>query len=178
MKRYKIITLIIGIVFGIVVGILVAFCSPAGRVIFGSPSPEKMDYEYLKNFAISLAKGEKPLNESIIATYTFKDSLFVVNLNQAVGELKAAYSLEASFPISEESIELEDGSIRRNFSINYDEGKFNYTNHISKGHFIILSLLIIVLVALIVYVILDEIPILAKQFSNGRHGGSRKAKGN
>ncbi len=178
MKRYSVIMMVISIVLGIVIGTVVALCSPTGRVIFSSPSPKKMDYGYLKNFAISLAKGEKPLDESIVATYEFKDGWFVVSLDQAVGELKAAYSLKASFPISEESIELEDGSIRRNFSVRYDEGNYIYTNSIRKGYFIIRCLLIVVFVSLIVYVILDEIPILAKQFSNGRHGGSQKARGN
>ena len=178
MKRYSVIMMVISIVLGIVIGTVVALCSPTGRVIFSSPSPKKMDYGYLKNFAISLAKGEKPLDESIIATYTFKDGWFVVSLDQAVGELKAAYSLKASFPISEESIELEDGSIRRNFSVRYDEGNYSYTNSIEKVHFIISCLLIGVIITLEMYLLLDIIIIFVKRYFTRRRHDPQKAKGN
>ncbi len=127
MKVYRNIVIAISIILGIFVAMWVRFDSPGAKVAFDPTLPE-LDYEYLYNIALEVAKGNEPtLDKSISAEVFFNDKSVKVRICQEVKGIRDFYTLEATFPISETDTSIEDGTVKGTFSIEYEKG--NYTYH-------------------------------------------------
>lgn len=145
-------TIIISAIIGIFLTLLVSFASPTIRIAFTEPEPNEEDFEKLEEYAIEEAKGLY-LNEDedIEIEKKIDGELLIIKI-----EKQRRYGIEASYPVSEVSIETKDGIIVYEGIIDYNNATYlGYTYVKDKMMCILECLFLAVLIALIVYIVLE-----------------------
>jgi len=147
MQKYKRnIVIIVIVALGI---IWLRFYSPMAKKAFSTPPLSESECEYLKNIVLEFAKGNEPLlDDGIAIEHELTDTAFEVNIYQRDTSEKVACRLKVVFPITEVNVELTDGIIKRNFSVEYDKGEYNYYENKSKDEFIA-NCLVVTIIAIV-----------------------------
>lgn len=137
MKIYRIIVIVLSAIIGISATILVNLYSPIAMPAYtGSITVES--YRILKDYALEIANNfDTELKEDIVVTKTVTAETLIVNVDASV------YGIEAVFPVSNYHEKIENGIIKCEGVIDYNN--VTYTEHTDVGSPLFYAMLSILL---------------------------------
>lgn len=155
MKIYKITVIVLSVIIGISVAVFMNLFSPLTIPAYTNSITEE-DYQELKNYALEVANNSDIglNNKDIDVTIELDAETLKMDINKDI------YGVEAIFPISNLAWKTEDGIMKYDMVIDYDNVAFSEHTDVKPAFFyIILSIFTVVTCAAPMYFLLYFIPI-------------------
>lgn len=154
MKKYRILVIVLSAIIGISVAVIANLNSTCAMAAYTNSITEE-DYQVLKDYSLEIAKNSDMAlnNKDIDVTMKLNAETLIMDINTTL------YGAEAIFPISNLTCRTEDGIMKYDMVIDYDNVTYSeHTEVQSALLYIALSIVIIGAVAWIIYFLLYEIP--------------------
>lgn len=154
MKIYKITVIVLSVIIGISVALFLNLTSPVTIPAYTNSITEE-DYQVLKNYALEVANNSDIglNNKDIEVTIELDDETLKMDINKDI------YGIKAIFPISNLAWKTEDGIMKYNMVIDYDNVIFSEHTDVKPAFFyMLISIFLAGLLALPIYFLLYSIP--------------------
>lgn len=154
MKIYKITVIVLSVIIGISVAVFMNLVSPVTIPAYTNSITEE-DYQELKNYALEVANNSDIglNNKDIDVTIELDAETLKMDINKDI------YGVEAIFPISDLTWKTEDGIMKYDMVIDYDNVTYSEHTDVQPAFFYItISIFLAGVLAVPMYFLLYSIP--------------------
>lgn len=161
MKIYKITVIVFSVIIGISLALFLNLTSPVAIPAYTNSITEE-DYQVLKNYALGVANNSDIglNNKDIDVTIELDAETLKMDINKDI------YGVKAIFPISNLTWKYENGIMKYDMVIDYDNVIFSeHTDVMPAFFYIILSIIMVALVSATLYILFCPLLIIFKKMT-------------